>query len=144
MRDTSNDIWNDNDGEEDEAPRRGSRLRRFGITESSLAARCLAGNTAWSAAFSRRLARLDRDAFLVAAVSLYVHLMDQGRTGMLTGQEAGDWANHLLSEIGQHYACPLPIMGDMPLPERLERYLSDLLAASLQEQERLYPEEPPI
>ena len=120
------------------------RLRRFGITESSLAARCLAGNTAWSAAFSRRLARLDRDAFLVAAVSLNVDLMDQGRTGMLTGQEAGDWANHLLSEIGQHYACPLPIMGDMPLPERLERYLSDLLEASLQEQERLYPEEPPI
>ena len=31
MRDTSNDIWNDNDGEEDEAPRRGGRLRRFGI-----------------------------------------------------------------------------------------------------------------
>ena len=31
MRDTSNDIWNDNDGEEDEAPRRGGRLRRFVI-----------------------------------------------------------------------------------------------------------------
>ena len=31
MRDTSNDIWNDNDGEEDEAPRKGGGLRRFGI-----------------------------------------------------------------------------------------------------------------
>ena len=31
MRDTSNDIWNDNDGEEDEAPRKSGRLRRFGI-----------------------------------------------------------------------------------------------------------------
>ena len=38
MRDTSNDIWNDNDGEEDEAPRRGSRLRRFGIFFLILAA----------------------------------------------------------------------------------------------------------
>ena len=70
--------------------------------------------------------------------------MDQSRTGMLTGQEAGDWANHLLREIGQHYACPLSIAEGAPLPERLERYLSDLLEASLREQERLYPEEPPI
>lgn len=26
MADTTNDIWNDNDGEEDEAPRKGGRL----------------------------------------------------------------------------------------------------------------------
>ena len=31
MADTTNDIWNDNDGEEDEAPRKGGGLRRFGI-----------------------------------------------------------------------------------------------------------------
>lgn len=120
------------------------RLRRFGITESSLAARCLAGSEVQRAAFSRRLARLNRDAFLVTAVSLYVHLMDQSRTGMLTDWEAGDWASHLLREIGQHYACPLSIAEGAPLPERLERYLSDLLEASLQEQERLYPGQSPI
>ena len=38
MADTMNDIWNDNDGEEDEAPRKGGRLRRFGIFFLVLAA----------------------------------------------------------------------------------------------------------
>ena len=38
MADTTNDIWNDNDGEEDEAPRKGGRLRRFGIFFLVLAA----------------------------------------------------------------------------------------------------------
>ena len=38
MRDTSNDIWNDDDGAEDEAPRKGGRLRRFGIFFLILAA----------------------------------------------------------------------------------------------------------
>ena len=38
MRDTTNDIWNDNDGEEEEAPRKGGRLRRFGIFFLILAA----------------------------------------------------------------------------------------------------------
>lgn len=38
MRDTSNDIWNDNDGEEEESPRKGGRLRRFLIFFLILAA----------------------------------------------------------------------------------------------------------
>ena len=38
MRDTSNDIWNDDDGAEDEAPRKGGRLRRFAIFFLILAA----------------------------------------------------------------------------------------------------------
>ena len=29
MADTTNDIWNDNDGEEERGPRKGGRLRRF-------------------------------------------------------------------------------------------------------------------
>ena len=38
MADTTNYIWNDNDGEEDESPRKGGRLRRFGIFFLVLAA----------------------------------------------------------------------------------------------------------
>ena len=38
MRDTTNDIWNDNDGEEEEAPRKRGRLRRFGLFFLILAA----------------------------------------------------------------------------------------------------------
>ena len=38
MRDTTNDIWNDDDGAEDEAPRKGGRLRRFAIFFLILAA----------------------------------------------------------------------------------------------------------
>ena len=38
MRDTTNDIWNDNDGEEEEPPRKRGRLRRFGIFFLILAA----------------------------------------------------------------------------------------------------------
>ena len=44
---------------------------------------------------------------------------------------AGDWANHLLSEIQTHYRCPLPLAQDAPLPERLEQLLCDLLVAHL-------------
>ena len=38
MRDTTNDIWNDNDGEEEETPRKRGRFRRFGIFFLILAA----------------------------------------------------------------------------------------------------------
>ena len=35
MADTTNDIWNDNDGEEDEAPRKGGRPRAAPAAGSS-------------------------------------------------------------------------------------------------------------
>ena len=120
------------------------RLQRFGITKASLTSRCLTQVPELSAAIPRALERLDQDAFLLAAVALYVHLIDQCRSGMLTTREAGDWANHLLSEIQTHYRCPLPLAQDAPLPERLEQLLCDLLVAHLREQDRLYHHAQPI
>ena len=121
-----------------------SRLHRFGITKASLTARCLTRVPKLADAIPRALERLDQDAFLLAAVALYVHLMDQCRNGMLTAREAGDWADHLLSEVQTHYSCPLPIATDAPLPERLEQLLCDLITAHLREQDRLYHNEQPI
>lgn len=115
------------------------RLRRFGITADALAAQCLVQLPGRDASIARTLEKLDRDAFLVGAAALYVHLEDQRRTCMLTGPEANDWADHLLHEIQQHYHCSLPILHGAGLMEKLERFLCELLLTNLREQDRLYP-----
>ena len=118
------------------------RLRRFGITAVSLSERCLPQLSGRSAALSRALENIDQDAFLVGAVSLYVHLEDQRRAGMLTPQEAGDWADHLLRVIQRHYRCDLSMIRDADLMERLERSLCEIVLAYFQESDRLYPKAP--
>lgn len=116
------------------------RLRRFGITAEGLYGRCRAGLPGGQAAFFSTLNKLDRDSFLVGSLSLYVHLEDQCRAGMLTPLEAGDWGDHLLGEIQRHYSCPFPLPQGDGLMEKLEEFLSTLLLANLREQARLYPE----
>lgn len=119
------------------------RLRRFGITADALSAQCLDRLSNRHAAVSRTLEKLDRDAFLVGAVTLYVHLEDQCRAGMLTEMESVDWANHLLRQVQQHYHCEFPLIHGTGLMEKLGHFLCELLLASLREQERLYPNQDP-
>lgn len=114
------------------------RLGRFGITAGSLSARCLAEFPGQGGRLGRTLERMDRDSFLVTAVSLYVHLIDQCASGMLTKYESEDWARHLLAEIQRHYRCRIPIDESVPLPEQMEQLLYGLLVANLREQSRLY------
>lgn len=114
------------------------RLRRFGITAETLSARCRRDIPQARENFLDALGRLDRDAFLVTAVALYIHLIDQCETGLLTRGEAEDWADHLLREIQQHYRATCPVAQGTPLVERMERFLSDLLAENLLERENLY------
>lgn len=116
------------------------RLRRFGVTAERLYDRCAPRMPGSRDAFFSTLEKLDRDSFLVAAVSLYIHLADQCRAGMLTPPEAGDWGDHLLGEIQTHYNCTLPLPQGPGLMERLEDFLCALLLANLREQVRLYPE----
>ena len=109
------------------------RLRRFGITEESL---CPDGVS--SSAFHKILHKLDRDAFLVGAAALYVHLLDECRAGMLMEAESLDWADHLLGEIAVHYQCGISVRQELSLPEKLKAFLSDLISVHLRERERLY------
>ena len=120
------------------------RLRRFGITAGKLSADCLIRLPDQLAAFSRTMEKLDRDAFLVSAVCLYVHLEDQRRAGMLTEMEAADWAEYLLGEVRRHYHCELPASEATGLIEKIEHFLCELILANLNEQKRLYPNEVPI
>ena len=120
------------------------RLQRFGITGEKLSAYCLTRMPDQHAAFARTLEKLDRDAFLVSAVSLYVHLEDQRRAEMLTEPEAADWAEHILKEVCRHYCCHIPTPGDGCLMEKMEHFLCQLMLANLQERARLYPGEKPI
>lgn len=120
------------------------RLHRFGITLETLSAHCLAQIPGQDAAIARTIKKLDQDAFLVGAVSLYVHLEDQRRTGMLTELEAGDWAEYLLRQVQQHYRCDLPMLQKVGLMKKLEHFLCQLLLTNLREQERLYPSQAPI
>lgn len=120
------------------------RLRRFGITADKLSADCLVQLPDQLAAFSRTMEKLNRDAFLVGAVCLYVHLEDQRHAGMLTETEAADWAEYLLGEIRRHYHCELPASEATSLMEKMEHFLCELILANLKEQKRLYPNEAPI
>lgn len=120
------------------------RLQRFGINADTLSAPCLTRWPEQAAAIARTIKKLDQDAFLVGAVTLYVHLEDQRRAGMLTELEAGDWGEHLLGQIQQHYHCALPTLQGVSLMEKLEQFLCQLLLANLGEQERLYPHQTPI
>ena len=109
------------------------RLRRFDITEESL---CPAG--ADRNAFRAVLHKLDRDAFLVGATALYVHLLDECRAGLLTEAESLDWADHLLRETAAHYQCDVSVRRELPLLPKLKNFLSDLALMHLTERERLY------
>lgn len=109
------------------------RLRRFGITEKTLSDRCEAQLSDRRGAFAGTLEKLNRDAFLAGAVSLYVHLEDQSQGGMLTEMEAGDWAAHLLGEIRRHYRWDGPAIEAQGLMEGLEAFLCQLILESLRE-----------
>ena len=116
------------------------RMQRFGITAKSIRSRCPAALPGGEQTFDRALAKLDRDSFAVAAVSLYLHLADQLGAGMLTRPQAEDWAQHLLEQLAVHFRCPAPQPGsEQPLECRLEAFLASLLTAHLEEQARLYP-----
>ena len=120
------------------------RLHRFGINADTLSAPCLTWWPEQAAAIARTIKKLDQDAFLVGAVTLYVHLEDQRRAGMLTELEAGDWGEHLLRQVQQHYRCALPLLQEAALMDKLEHFLCQLLISNLLEQERLYPNQAPI
>mgnify|MGYP000112666810 CR=1 FL=1 len=114
------------------------RLKRFGITADSLREQCATDCPVPWANFSHTLEKIDRDSFLVGAVALYVHLADEYRAGLLTQGEADDWTCHLLEEIRRHYTCDVPVARELPLIQRLARFLSGLLAEHLDEQGQLY------
>ena len=114
------------------------RLRRFGITEQSL---CPDGED--RDAFRAALHKLDRDAFLVGAAALYVHLLDECRAGLLTEAESQDWADHLLGEICAHYQCDVSVQRELPLLPKLEKFISDFVQMHLSERERLYGRDMP-
>lgn len=116
------------------------RLERFGITENTLSAQCRTQLPGLDIDWSRIFKKIDHDAFLVGAVALYVHLADQCRTGMLTGAEADDWANHLLMQLQRHYQCSMPIPPRADLMEKLSQFFCTLVLTHLQGQQRLYPE----
>lgn len=116
------------------------RLQRFGVTAESLRARCPEELPGGETAFRRALAKLDRDAFAVSAVALYLHLADQLQAGLITPAQADDWADHLLNELAIHFQFEASAPdASQPLELRLEHFLAGLLLAHLQEQERLYP-----
>lgn len=120
------------------------RLHRFGITAETLSSQCLTQLPGQYAALARTLEKLDQDSFLAGAVALYVHLVDQDRTGMMTRLEAADWAEHLLGEVQRHYCCQIPTIQAADLMEKLEQFLCQLIMANLRERARLYPDERPI
>ena len=113
------------------------RLERFGITENTLSAQCQTQLPGLDIDWSRIFKKIDHDAFLVGAVALYVHLADQCRTGMLTGAEADDWANHLLMQLQRHYQCSMPIPPRADLMEKLSQFFCTLVLTHLQGQQRL-------
>lgn len=116
------------------------RMQRFGITAQSLRARCPKELPGSEAAFSRTLAKLDRDSFAVASVTLYLHLLDQLRAGLLTPAQSEDWALHLLKELAVHFQCPPPVPNrSLPPQVWLEEFLANAITAHLQQQEQLYP-----
>lgn len=117
------------------------RLRRFGITADTLWDSCASQIPGERAAFAQAMEKLDKDSFLISAVSLYVHLEDQRRTGMLTEMEARDWANHLLEEIQRHCRCGFSLIEGASLMENLKRCLCQIILANLREQKRCYPDE---
>lgn len=84
------------------------RLRRFGVTESSILAKCNARAPEQADASRAGLLRMERDGFLVAAVSLCAHLLDQVESGMLPMREAACWIRRILDEICCHFSCPAP------------------------------------
>lgn len=72
-------------------------------------------------------------------MALYVHLLDQLAAGMLTTQQAEDWALHLLDNLAVHFHCETLQPDLRHSPERwLEEFLAEALTAHLQEQTRLY------
>lgn len=118
------------------------RMQRFGITAKRLRALCPADLPGGEEVFARTLAKLDRDSFAVAAVTLYLHLLDQLRAGLLTPSQAGDWALHLLDQMAAHFHCASPQPDNRQPPECwLADFLAAALTAHLQEQARLYPSE---
>lgn len=77
------------------------RLDRFGITEETLweeFRKKIPGTG--RADFSERLYQIGRDGEMVAAVSLYVHLLDQLLWGMLSAGEAHEMGRKLLVMMG--------------------------------------------
>ena len=114
------------------------RLRRFGITAKSLCSDGADGD-----AFRAALHKLDRDSYFVSAAALYVHLLDECRSGLLTETETRDWADHLLGEIAAHYQCDVPVHRGLSLLPKLKCFLSDLILKHLAERERLYDKKRP-
>lgn len=119
------------------------RLQRFGVTAATLEAQCVT-EPEQQPAFARALDKLNRDSFLVGAVALYVHLMDQRRSEMLTAAAADDWSNELLRQMQSHCQCVMPIPQKIPLLDRLTQFLCCLLRENLKERHRLYHGEAPI
>lgn len=120
------------------------RLKRFGITERSLLEQCLSEFPSGESAIRRAIEHIDQDGFLVSAAALYVHLLDQERSGMLTRGETGDWYARLLTLAAEHYQYPVgAAQMDDPV-EALETFLAEVLKGHLREQRRLYPTEEPL
>lgn len=118
------------------------RLLRFGITEETIVKKCLPIVPDEEIALRKGLLRMEKDGFLVAAVSLYIHLADQMESGMLPAMEAADWGERILTSIYEHYHCdPLGESG-LTVPEqmipRMEQLLCDVLLLHIAEQNRLY------
>ena len=117
-----------------------SRLRRFGITSETIRAQCLSETPASAGRFRRTLEHLDKDGFMVAAVSLYVHLIDQLSSGLLSPGEAEDWFGHLAGEILRHYNSSAPYDTSLPPAGRINALICGMICENLREQARLYPE----
>lgn len=87
-------------------------------------------------AISALAEHFDKDSFCITEVSLYVHLLDQCRSDMLTEFEISDWSNYLLQAMKAHYSCNFSIADELDPLKKLQIFFESLLRNYIEEEKR--------
>lgn len=116
-----------------------NRLKRFGIHKISLINTISKEFSIDPFGVEALIEHFDKDSFCITAISLYIHLIDQCRTGMLTSSEISDWTDDLLRALKTHYNCTFSIPHDLQPLQKLPYFFESLLRDYIKEQKQLYP-----
>lgn len=115
-----------------------SRLKRFGISKTAIVNSISKEYSLSLDAISALAEHFDKDSFCITAVSLYIHLLDQCRSDMLTVFEISDWSNYLLQAMKEHYSCNFSISDELDPLEKLQLFFESLLRNYIEEEKHLY------